>query len=102
MSLDSSAFELDLNEDASASNAGEHVRQHLKLLTLVVKHLGDSPKDYSEYERLNADLSHRFPMDLEGFEGVEKWGLKSFGGGKAMRIWWIYGSMTRDCLGLGN
>ncbi|EAU33781.1 conserved hypothetical protein [Aspergillus terreus NIH2624] len=86
MSLDGSAFELDLSDSgllAGALTPGEYVRNHLKLLKLSAERLGDWPKDYSEYERLNADLFREFPEDLKGVEGVEKWDLKAFGGGKA-------------------
>ena len=85
MSMDGtgSAFDLDIGEDTAVENAGEHVRQHFKLLKLAVERIGDWPKDYSEYERLNADLYQQFPTELNGVEGIEKWNLKSFGSGKA-------------------
>ncbi|PYI06981.1 hypothetical protein BO78DRAFT_342291 [Aspergillus sclerotiicarbonarius CBS 121057] len=62
---------------------GKHVRQHLHLLKLAVERLGDWPKEYSEYERLNTDLFRAFSNDLKGVEGIEKWNLKRFGSGKA-------------------
>ncbi|RAL14183.1 uncharacterized protein BO97DRAFT_448794 [Aspergillus homomorphus CBS 101889] len=62
---------------------GKHVRQHLHLLKLAVERLGDWPKEYSEYERLNADLFRTFAKDLKDVEGVEKWNLKRFGSGRA-------------------
>ncbi|KAL4895080.1 hypothetical protein BDV59DRAFT_159644 [Aspergillus ambiguus] len=86
MSVDGSTFELDLSDStlsASALSPGEYVRNHFKLLKLSAERLGDWPKNYAEYEHLNADLFRQFPEDLKGFEGVEKWNLKSFGGGKA-------------------
>ncbi|RJE20638.1 NACHT domain protein [Aspergillus sclerotialis] len=85
MSMDGtgSAFDFDVGEDTSSENAGAHVRQHLKLLKLAVERLGDWPKDYSEYQRLNADVVQQFPTETKGVDGVDKWNLKSFGGGKA-------------------
>ncbi|PWY66488.1 NACHT domain protein [Aspergillus sclerotioniger CBS 115572] len=62
---------------------GKYVRQHLHLLKLAVERLGDWPKEYSEYERLNTDLFRTFSNDLKGVEGIEKWNLKRFGSGKA-------------------
>lgn len=91
MSMDGSTYDLDLTEATANGHAngvssvldGEHVRRHLLLLKLAVQRLGDWPKDYSEYERLNADLSLVFVNELNGVDGVEKWNLKGFGGGKA-------------------
>ncbi|KAJ5176019.1 uncharacterized protein N7482_001896 [Penicillium canariense] len=85
LSMDGSAYDFDLGDSttiATVSDA-EQVRQHLKLLKLAVQRLGDWPKDYSEYERLNADLFLEFGEDLKGVDGVEKWDLKKFGSGKA-------------------
>jgi tetratricopeptide (TPR) repeat protein len=78
-----------MSSPSSASSPGEnaeegkHVRQHLRMLKLAVERLGDWPKEYSEYEKLNNDLFRMFANDLEGVEGVEKWNLESFGSGKA-------------------
>ncbi|CAL5872401.1 uncharacterized protein PFLUO_LOCUS6665 [Penicillium psychrofluorescens] len=85
MSTDGSFYELDLADSAVNGNFsdGEHVRRHLQLLKLAVQRLGDWPKDYSEYDRLNAELFFTFKKDLQGVEGVEQWKLKSFGSGKA-------------------
>ncbi|KAJ5833009.1 NACHT domain protein [Penicillium riverlandense] len=85
MSIDGSVFELDLADSTVNGNFsdGEHVRQHLQLLKLAVQRLGDWPKDYSEYDHLNAELFSTFKDELQGVEGVEKWNLKSFGSGKA-------------------
>lgn len=87
MSMDGSSYALDLGEGEGGSQSsisdGEHVRQHLRLLKLAVQRLGAWPKDYSEYERLNADVFREFGSDLKSVEGVEKWDLKSFGAGKA-------------------
>lgn len=86
MSLDGSAYDIDLADSSnghSTVSEGEHVRQHLQLLKLSVQRLGDWPKDFAEYERLNAELFLEFRDDLQGIEGVEKWNLKSFGSGKA-------------------
>ncbi|KAK1138393.1 hypothetical protein N8T08_002640 [Aspergillus melleus] len=84
MSLDGSAYELDIHDAATSTiPEGEHVRQHLHLLKLSLERLGDWGKDYSEYERLNADVYREFPEEMKGIEGVEKWNLKNFGSGKA-------------------
>ncbi|KAJ5536107.1 hypothetical protein N7513_009293 [Penicillium frequentans] len=77
-----------MSSPSSASSPGEnadgkHVRQHLRMLKLAVERLGDWPKDYSEYERLNQELFNAFAHDLEGVEGVDKWNLQSFGSGQA-------------------
>lgn len=78
-----------MSSPSSASSSGEtaeegkHVRQHLRMLKLAVERLGDWPKDYSEYERLNQDLFRMFANDLEGVDGVDKWNLQSFGSGRA-------------------
>jgi tetratricopeptide (TPR) repeat protein len=77
MSSPSSSVSSDENE------AGRHVRQHLHMLKLAVERLGDWPKDYSEYERLNHDLFNAFANDLKGVDGVDKWNLQSFGSGQA-------------------
>jgi hypothetical protein len=62
---------------------GHHVRQHLLLLKLAVQRLGCWPKDYAEYERLNADAFREYHADLKDVGGVEKWDLSAFGEGKA-------------------
>ncbi|KAI2899032.1 hypothetical protein CBS63078_7386 [Aspergillus niger] len=62
---------------------GKFVRKHLHLLKLAVERLGDWPKEYSEYERLNSDLFRTYSNDLKGVEGIEKWNLKRFGSGRA-------------------
>lgn len=78
-----------MSSPSSASSPGEtaeegkHVRQHLHMLKLAVERLGDWPKDYSEYERLNDDVFRAFANDLEGVDGVDKWNLQSFGSGRA-------------------
>ncbi|OKL61378.1 hypothetical protein UA08_03701 [Talaromyces atroroseus] len=84
LSLDGSTYSLELgNVVHSTWTEGEHVRQHLALLKLAIERLGDWPKDYSEFERLNADIFREFKEDLNGVEGVEKWTPKNFGSGKA-------------------
>ncbi|GFF75425.1 hypothetical protein IFM53868_01576 [Aspergillus udagawae] len=83
MSLDGSTYDLDMGEPVGHVPDGERVRRHLYLLKLAVERLGGWPKDYSEYERLNADLFREFASDLNGVDGVEKWDLKAFGAGKA-------------------
>ena len=82
MSMDGNSLDLDFG-DNNTILPGEHVLQHFMLLKLALERLGSWPKDFVEYERLNADLFREFPGELKGFEGVEKWNLKSFGGGKA-------------------
>ncbi|RDW79099.1 NACHT domain protein [Aspergillus mulundensis] len=82
MSTDGSVLDLD-NDLANASLGDDQVRLHFKLFKLAIQRLGGWPKDYSEYERLNADLFREYPEALNGLEGVEKWDLKGFGAGKA-------------------
>ncbi|KAI6617114.1 hypothetical protein MCOR07_007258 [Pyricularia oryzae] len=62
---------------------GDRVRMHLRHLKLAVQRLGAWPKDYKEYERLNADIFREFGDCLKGVEGVERWNLEGFGGGRA-------------------
>jgi hypothetical protein len=85
LSMDGSTYDLDLGDitPSGSISDSEQVRQHLQLLKLAVQRLGDWPKDFSEYERLNADLFLEFGDELKGVEGVEKWDLKKFGSGKA-------------------
>ncbi|EED17341.1 NACHT domain protein [Talaromyces stipitatus ATCC 10500] len=86
MSMDGSTYSMEFGNVASSSwTEGQHVRQHLALLKLAIERLGDWPKDYSEFERLNADIFREFKEDLNGVEGVEKWAPKKFGSGKAER-----------------
>ncbi|KAJ6043281.1 hypothetical protein N7460_004636 [Penicillium canescens] len=85
LSTDGSEYDLNFADhitDDTVSD-GEHIRQHLLLFKLAMQRLGDWPKDYSEYERLNTDLFREFENELNGFEGIEKWNLKDFGSGKA-------------------
>ncbi|PYH98619.1 NACHT domain protein [Aspergillus ellipticus CBS 707.79] len=67
----------------SEEEEGKYVRQHLHLLKLAVERLGDWPKEYAEYERLNSELFRTFGNDLKGVDGVEKWNLKRYGSGHA-------------------
>ncbi|KAF7589548.1 hypothetical protein BBP40_004171 [Aspergillus hancockii] len=85
MSPDNSSYDLDLGDTATNGMVpdGMHVRQHLHLLRLALERLGDWPKEYDEYVRLNADVFREFPDELAGMEGVERWNLKAFGSGKA-------------------
>lgn len=69
--------------EGAEERTGKYVRQHLHLLKLAVERLGDWPKEYSEYERLSAELFSAFGGDLKGIEGVDKWNLKNFGSGRA-------------------
>jgi hypothetical protein len=86
-SMDGSAYDINMQEQTSDNGSflttAEHVRAHFQLFKLSVQRLGDWPKDYSEYESLNAALFAEFEEELKGVEGVEKWDLKSFGAGKA-------------------
>ncbi|EED21881.1 hypothetical protein TSTA_091220 [Talaromyces stipitatus ATCC 10500] len=58
-------------EGERPEDAGKCVRQHLHLLKLAVERLGNWPKDYGEYERLNLALPHAFSNDLKGVEGMD-------------------------------
>lgn len=80
-SFDGSDMGDSIESDAIASD--EQVKQHFKLFKLAIQRLGGWPKDFSEYERMNADLYREYPSALKGVEGVEKWDLKGFGSGKA-------------------
>ncbi|KAL4953776.1 hypothetical protein BDW69DRAFT_150925 [Aspergillus filifer] len=85
-SLSGDGSVLDLDESAEAfgnGNIDDQVRTHFKLFKLAIQRLGSWPKEYSEYERLNADLFREYPAALKGVEGTEKWDLKGFGSGKA-------------------
>jgi hypothetical protein len=66
----------------SVSDA-ETVRRHLQLLKLSLERLGGWPKDYGEYQRLNADIFRLFGADLKGEQGIDKWNINSFGSGKS-------------------
>ncbi|KAF2727980.1 hypothetical protein EJ04DRAFT_450238 [Polyplosphaeria fusca] len=59
--------------------------RHLHLLKLAYQRLGSWPRQYAEYERLNADMFRVFGEEKGwiGAQGVEKWSAKGFGGGKA-------------------
>lgn len=59
------------------------VKKHMRLLKAAFQRNGGWPKDDQHYERLNAAVFREFQSDLQGFEGVEKWNAKGFGGGKA-------------------
>ncbi|KAL2826663.1 hypothetical protein BDW59DRAFT_179378 [Aspergillus cavernicola] len=82
MSADGSTFDGDFG-NGSLSDSGDHIRQHFKLFKLAIQRLGGWPKDYSEYERLNAELFREYPSALEGVQGIERWDFKGFGVGKA-------------------
>jgi len=64
-------------------DVGAEVKSHLQLLKLAYQRLGKWPKPYGVYEQLNADVFRQYAAELKGVEGVEKWQVKSFGGGKA-------------------
>ncbi|KAL2812968.1 hypothetical protein BJX63DRAFT_432256 [Aspergillus granulosus] len=89
------AIDTDIDEPSSPSSSGasspgepgmspgKSVRQHLHHLKLAVERLGNWPKDYSEYERLNSDVFRMFREDLQGITGLDKCNLKQFGAGRA-------------------
>ncbi|KAK8084046.1 hypothetical protein PG996_002827 [Apiospora saccharicola] len=62
---------------------GKIARQHLWLLRLALERVGGWPKGYAEYERLNADVFARYPAEMAGAAGVERWNLSAFGHGRA-------------------
>ena len=63
---------------------GQMARQHLWLLRLALERAGGwPPKGYAEYERLNADVFARYPAEMAGAAGVERWDLAAFGQGRA-------------------
>lgn len=59
--------------------------RHLHLLKLSYQRLGNWPKSYDEYARLNAQIFRTFGNDpaWKGVQGTEKWDAKPFGSGKA-------------------
>ncbi|KAK8070085.1 NACHT domain protein [Apiospora phragmitis] len=75
---------------------GQIARQHLWLLRLALERAGGWPADkgYAEYERLNAEVFARFPSEMAGAAGVERWNLAAFGQGRA--------SADDDLLGRGE
>jgi hypothetical protein len=84
ISLDGNSLDLDLSDHAACSvDLGEHVQKHFKLLKLAVQRLGEWPKDFTEYKRLNATLDREFAAALNGVDGVEKWELENMGSGMA-------------------
>ncbi|KAF7713828.1 Uncharacterized protein PECH_000819 [Penicillium ucsense] len=85
MSMDGSSYDIEIGDSQIQSSISdvEQVRQHMQLLKLAVQRLGDWPKDFAEYQRLNDDLVDEFGDELSGVERVEKWDVKKFGGGKA-------------------
>ncbi|KAL4778896.1 hypothetical protein BJX76DRAFT_362292 [Aspergillus varians] len=83
-------------------DSGKHVRQHLHLLKLAVERLGDWPKDYTEYDRLNSALFQVFGDDLKGVEGVDKWNLKNFGSGRAEASDDLISPKSHPAFGLGE
>ncbi|KAJ0421188.1 hypothetical protein BJY00DRAFT_312374 [Aspergillus carlsbadensis] len=71
------------DESDPAKSHAKAVRQHLHLLKLAVERLGNWPKDYAEYERLNSDVFRMFREDLQGVKGLDKCNLRQFGSGRA-------------------
>ncbi|KAL4864920.1 hypothetical protein BDV12DRAFT_200638 [Aspergillus spectabilis] len=85
MNTDGYAFDNDFANDFLSNNGSvdDQVRYHFKLFKLAIQRLGSWPKDYTEYERLNADIFREYPSAVKGVDGIEKWDLKGFGAGKA-------------------
>ncbi|KAF7166709.1 hypothetical protein CNMCM5623_000253 [Aspergillus felis] len=83
-------------------DSGKYVRQHLHLLKLAVERLGNWPKDYTEYERLNSALFQTFGDHLKGVEGVDKWNLKNFGSGRAEASDDLISPKSHPAFGLGE
>jgi tetratricopeptide (TPR) repeat protein len=83
-------------------DSGKYVRQHLHLLKLAVERLGNWPKDYTEYGRLNSALFQAFGDDLKGVEGVDKWNLKNFGAGRAEASDDLISPKSHPAFGLGE
>ncbi|RMY02353.1 hypothetical protein D0868_08011 [Hortaea werneckii] len=85
--LKENGVSIDEDNDGQADEAGVDratlVKDHLGLLKLAYQRLGNWPKNYAVYERLNADVFKVFGGQLQGVEGVEKWQSKGFGAGKA-------------------
>ncbi|GFF70345.1 hypothetical protein IFM61392_02911 [Aspergillus lentulus] len=82
--------------------SGKYVRQHLHLLKLAVERLGNWPKEYKEYEKLNSALFQMFRDDLKGVEGVDKWNLKNFGSGRAEASDDLISPKSHPAFGLGE
>lgn len=59
--------------------------RHLQLLKLAYQRLGNWPKAYDEYQRLNAQVFAVFGTEesWKNVQGVEKWSAKEFGSGRA-------------------
>lgn len=72
----------DFKEQAALPD-GQYVRRHMRYMKLALERLGSWPKDYAEYERLNAEIFRQYPDDLKDVAGVEKWNLRGYGAGKA-------------------
>lgn len=70
-------------QEQNALPDGKYVRRHMRYMKLALERLGSWPKDYAEYERLNAEVFRQYADDLDGVSGVEKWDLGAYGGGKA-------------------
>ncbi|PKX90746.1 uncharacterized protein P174DRAFT_423609 [Aspergillus novofumigatus IBT 16806] len=82
--------------------SGKYVRQHLHLLKLAVERLGNWPKEYKEYEKLNSALFQAFGDNLKGVEGVDKWNLKNFGSGRAEASDDLISPKSHPAFGLGE
>jgi len=74
-----------LDESVTLVNKPVLAIRHLNLLKLAYQRYGGWPRQYSDFERLNANLFREFGSheSWKGAEGVEKWNAKDFGSGKA-------------------
>jgi hypothetical protein len=74
-----------LQLDQPELNKSAMAIRHLHLLKLAFQRLGGWPREYRQYERLNAQLFREFSGEKEwkGAQGVETWSAKGFGQGKA-------------------
>ena len=71
--------------DEHQINKSDLALKHLHLLKLAFQRLGAWPKQYAEYERLNAQIFRTFGGEekWKGVQGTEKWDAKGYGQGKA-------------------
>ncbi|KAL6702907.1 hypothetical protein ACN47E_000808 [Coniothyrium glycines] len=71
--------------DASSIDRSAIALKHLHLLKLAYQRLGSWPKNYAEYEALNAQIFRSFGAEdkWKGVQGTEKWDAKAYGAGKS-------------------
>ncbi|ORX97905.1 hypothetical protein BCR34DRAFT_628497 [Clohesyomyces aquaticus] len=70
--------------DADSVDESSLALRHLHLLKLAFQRLGNWPKPYEEYGRLNAQIFRVFGGEgkWKGVQGTEEWSAKEFGGGE--------------------